>query len=580
VAVRDQESRPAVAAALFLGFAASFAVALLESREALIISRFILRWEFARAASLFAVWMPPLLFAACAASMSMQQERGRRFAQLLRPVLAPALILALLFSAFELTVLPGIRRTQKSYESLSRLFQDALEEAEEALQARDIPRAQERIALCGAIDSREIEYKILNEKIQKAFLETERASESLKTPPPPAAAASDSGSSAYEFYRKAQGYYRQGDYYSAHWYAGKALLLDASRRDARLLQAEAWEKITSSAENPADKARADFYSSKARGYALLQSGDYLGAYRVFTDLSRVNPKDPDVIRYKKESLDRLSETSFFADDYRRAFASAGVDDFAVRIVRGDIYHILYASKVASAGPFLYFEEFEYLQADPGGPILHIRAPYARLREVPPLGAGGNEKNGEGITSVVSLRRVERNSPREVTQPQYVLGESSPPGRAVIEIPMRFEDLSVLLDLRDETRRIPFLQLMSGSKIAERYGWDPSPYRLETALRISIPVFLVILVLLGTAIGARFRRDEEPGQLRMILALPLLTLLASVPLNAANHAGQYLLAKLYAALPPAGAIAAWTGFLAALLTVSLLAVGRLGVHAPD
>jgi len=512
--------------------------------------------------------------------MSLHQERGLRFAHLIRPILAPALVLALLFSTFELTVLPGIRRTQKSYESLSRLFQDALKDAEEALQARDIPRAQERVALCGAIDSREITYKLLNEKIQKAFLEAERESDSEKIIRSPAPAPSDFGSSAYEFYKKAQKYFQQGDYYSAHWYAGKALILDASRRDARLLQAEAWEKITASAEDPADKARAEFHARKARGYILLQSGDYLGAYRAFTDLNKEKPKDPDIIRYKKESLDRLSETAFFADDYRRAFASESVDTFAVRVVQGEMHHILYASRVAPVGPFLYFEEFEYLQTTPDGPVLHIRAPYARIREVPSIKTKGDGANDASRSSIVSLRRVERNSPRDVTYPQYILGRSSPPGEAVIEIPMDFEDLSILLDLKDETQRISFLRLISGSKIAEKYGWDPSPYRLETALRISIPVILVVIVLLGTAIGARFRRDEEPSSLRMIVTLPVLTLLASVPLNAANHTGHYLLAKLYAIFPAAGALMAWAGFLGALLVISLLAVGRLGVHAPD
>jgi hypothetical protein len=67
---------------------------------------------------------------------------------------------------------------------------------------------------------------------------------------------------------------------------------------------------------------------------------------------------------------------------------------------------------------------------------------------------------------------------------------------------------------------------------------------------------------------------------MILTLPVLSLLASVPLNAANLAGQRILARLYSALPAAGAMAAWMGFLAALLAISLLDVGWLGVHVYD
>ncbi len=580
MAVRDSESRSAVAAAVLLGFAAAFAAALIEYRSSEIIGRFAVSWELSRAASLLAGWMPSLLFAACAASMSLHREQGLRFAELLRPVLVPALVLALLFSALELTVLPGIRRAQTSYESLSSLFRDALTEAEAALKAGDIPRAQERIALGGAIDSTEGAYKLLNERVQQAFLKAKQTSDPgaarKPSPPPPP----DTGASAYEFYRRAQGYFKQGDFYSAHWYAGKSLILDPSRRDARQLQAEAWERITASAENPADKARAAFHERKAAAYALLQSGDYLEAYRAFTDLNREDPKDSDVVRYRKESLDRLAETAFFAEDYRRAFAGGSRTGFAVRLVEGGIDHVLFASRVAVAGPFLYFEEFEYMTAGSEGPILHVRAPYARLRGLSPGVPARPGTETAPPASAVSLRMVERGSPREASQPRYLKGRPAPPGQTLLVLPMDFEALSILLDLQDEAGRIPFFRLVAGARLAPRYGFDPSPYRMETALRISIPVMLMTLVLLGTALGARFRREEEPGRLRMMLTLPLLAFLASIPLSAAGRAGHYLLTRLFETLPPAGAVAVWTGFLCSLLALSLLAVGRLGVHASD
>ncbi len=572
----DRRAGSAVAVSVFLGFTAAFVLALLEFRGSNIIGRFALRWELARAASLLAAWMPPLLFAACAASMSLHTERGLRFSQLVRPVLVPALVLALLFSGLELTILPSVRRIQLSYESLSALFLDAMEEAEEALKAGNIPRAQERVALCGAIDNTETSYKLLNERIQKAFLQSERQRSAPGEVRAPERIAPDSGASAYEFYRRALRYFQEGDYYSAHWYAGKAVILDPSRRDARLLQADAWKKITSFSEDPADRARAEFHARKAHAYSLLQSGDYLGSYRAFTDLARENPKDPDISRYRKESLERLSETTFFADDYRRAFAGRSADAFAVRISLEDSDHVLFASRVARAGSFLYFEEFEYLRADARGPALHVRAPYAQLRGIP----GGESRKDAARSSTVSLRRVERNAPREATLPEYLAGSPGPAGQAVLEVPLDFESLSTLLTLREETLSVPFSTLLEGSRIAERYGWDSSPYRLETALRISIPFVLVALALLGTAMGARFRRDEEPGQLRLILTLPLLTFLASVPLEAGNRAGQHVLARLFAGLPPPGAMAAWVVLLAILLVASLLAAGRLGVHASD
>ena len=577
----DRESRSAVAISLLLGFAAAFVMALLEFRAAHIISRFAILWEVSRAASLLATWMPPLLFAACAASMSLHREPGLRFSQVIRPVLVPALVLALIFSTIELTVLPGIRGAQKSYESLSHLFYDALKEAEEALQAQDIARAQERISLCGAIDSRENTYKALNEKIKRAFLQIERETDSGKTVKTPPAEPSDSGASAYELYVKARNYFRQGDFYSAHWYAGKAVLLDPSRRDARLLQAEAWSKITATSEDPEDRARADFHARKVQAYTMLQSGDYLGSYRAFSNLSKEVPKDADVLRYRKESLDRLSKTAFFADDYRRAFASESIPDFAVRVRRGDVDHIIYAARVAPAGSFLYLEGFEYLQTNEKGPTLHVSAPYARLRglvSAPPKKA--ESKSDEAPSCTVSLRRVERDTPSEATSPRYLIGNSAPTGDAVLELPMDFEALSTLLILRDDPLRVSFFRLVSGAQIAEEYGWDPSPYRFEIALRVSVPLVLVILVLLGTAIGARFRREEEPSRLRMIFILPILTILASVPLNVANAVGKEILSRLYGMLSPAVAMTTWAGFLAILLGISLLAVGRLGVHAPD
>ena len=582
MAVRDSESRSAVAAAVLLGFAAAFAVALVEFRSSDIIGRFALRWELARAASLLAAWMPPLLFAACAASMSLHREQGLRFSELLRPVLVPALVLALLFSALELTVLPGVRRAQTVYESLSGLFRDALSDAEAALEAGDLARAQERVALGGAIDSTENAYKLLNEAIQRAVLRARQSedddSSSRKDPPPPP--APDDGASAYEFYQRALGFYRRGDFYSAHWYAGKSLILDPSRRDARKLQADAWERITSQPANPADKARAEFHERKAAAYALLQSEAYLEAFRAFTDLGREDPGDSDVQRYRKESLDRLAQTAFFAEDFRRAFAGGSKGGLAVRVVEDGIDHVLFASRVAAAGPFLYIEEFEYMSAGAEGPLQHVRAPYARLRGLTGTESERPGKDAPPPASAVSLRMVERGAPGQASRPRYLKGSAVPPDQTVLVLPMDFEALSILLDLQDRAERVPFLRLAAGARIAPAYGIDPSPYRMETALRISIPVMLMTLVLLGTALGARFRRDEEPGRIRMILTLPFLAFLASIPLAAANRVGLYLLTRLFADLPSPGALTVWAGFLAALLALSFLAVGRLGVHASD
>lgn len=580
MAVRDSESRSAVTAAVLLGFVAAFAAALVEYRSSGIIGRFALRWELARAASLLAAWMPPLLFAACAASMSLHREQGLRFAELLRPVLVPALVLALLFAALELTVLPGVRRAQTAYESLSTLFRDALSDAGAALESGDLARARERTALAGAIDPTETSYKLMNERVQRAVLmvrQSENPSASSKDAP---SASQDAGASAYEFYQRALAYYRRGDFYSAHWYAGKSLILDPSRRDARKLQADAWDRITRPPENPEDRSRAAFHERKAAAYALLQAEAFLEAYRAFTDLYRENPGDPDVVRYRKESLDRLAETAFFADDYRRAFAGGTKGSLAVRVVEEGIEHVLFASRVAAAGPFLYMEEFEYMTVRADGPTLHVRAPCARLRGLSSAGSGRGGTNSEPPASAVSLRMVERDSPLQASAPRFLKGSMVPPGSTVLVLPMDFEALSILLDLQDRAERIPFFRLAEGARIAPAYGIDPAPYRMETALRISIPVMLMTLVLLGTALGARFRRDEEPGRLRMMLTLPFLTVLAAIPLAAGGRAGQYLLSRLFADLSPTGASAVWAGFLAAVLALSFLAVGRLGVHASD
>lgn len=578
MAVRDSESRSAVAATVALGFAAAFVTAVVEYRSSDIIARFVIRWELARAASLLASWLPALLFAACAASMSLHREQGLRFAELLRPVLVPALVLALLFSALELTVLPGVRRAQETYESLSSLFRDALSDAEAALEAGDLARARERVSLAGAIDSTENAYKLLNEEVQRSVLRARQSEDPPAREPEPQPLPPDTGASAYELYQRARDYFLRGDFYSAHWYAGKALILDPSRRDARKLQAEAWERITTPVEDPADRARAGFHERKAAAYALLQSEAYLEAYRAFTDLGREDPDDPDVQRYRKESLDRLARTAFFGEDFRRAFAGGGRKGLTVRVSENGTDHVLHASRVAPAGPFLYMEEFEYMSVGTGGPILHVRAPYARLRGLPPSGPG--ESGANAPASAVSLRMVERESPRQASRPRYLRGSSVPPDPAVLVLPMDFEALNVLLDLQDPAERIPFFRLVAGARIAPAYGLDPTPYRMETALRISIPVVLTTLVLLGTALGARFRREEEPGRLRMTLTLPLLAFLASIPLTAAARAGTYLLGRLFADLTPSGALAVWAGFLAALLALSFLAVGRLGVHAPD
>jgi hypothetical protein len=143
-----------VAVSIFIGFVAAFAMALLEFRGARIISRFAVRWELARAASLFATWMPPLLFAACAASMSLYRERSLRFSQLLRPVLIPALVMPCCSPPWKARSC-GNSIGRRILRIPEPPFQDALKEAEWLSRPGHPPRAQERVALCGVIDSGE-----------------------------------------------------------------------------------------------------------------------------------------------------------------------------------------------------------------------------------------------------------------------------------------------------------------------------------------------------------------------------------------------------------------------------------------
>ncbi len=548
-------------ALITLAFVAGFFIALFSLGRSGVLYRFALAWELTSALLYLAAWAPSILLVASALSLE-SSDATDGFSGAAQSVMIPALALAALVSIFYLLIVPGMEERKDRYESQSALFTSSIQLAETALKEMRLEDANRHLIACGAIDQQDERFTLLYDRIQSEIVKAGN----IELNQPDVQATSQSTDKAWQagnkFYLEALEARKEGRYFDAHYLARRSAEIYDKRPEVRQLVDETWrslEKLEPSAE---ELEQAALYKRKLEGYAKLQESDYLGAYRIYSQLSASNPDDLDVSTYLKKSSEGLALISFFIEEDERAFSKSDNISFSIQVKSedGTSTHLA-AARIAISEEAVYFRDAIITKS--GASAVVIRTPFARLHQ-----------------NTLILRAVDRLKPEITWDPVYEsgkpavrAGEAGNPGYA-LSLPFSQEDATTVVRLSGDPKDIPLDSLITATDSVARFGLDMHPLLLELGTRAAYPFMVIMLVLLGAGLGIRFKASEKPGMLKQYLTAPFLVALALAPISTAASIGT-LAAKVFATwIPQALFLPSWLGFMGLCTALTLFIAARI------
>ncbi len=503
-----------------LSFGIFFLVSALRFTSELVLPS--LRWAYALdgAFVLFMDYLLPVHAAAVAvaASLSGGSERApqRTQTQPFNRIAASSLVMFLLLSVaytlvFEITY-PAARRRLTDLQHTTSLARQLRKESEAAQQRGDYRTGLGLANRYLALDPGNGEMQDL-----EGMLESEAAHQA--TPPaPPKPAGEEPGSvlDAQALIMKAQKYFDRQDWFSAHYYAQKASLLDPRRADALRLAAQAAEKLEEAAEpgKGKDAQATALYRQKRDAYMLLSGGDYLQAYYSFVKLAAQYPQDKDIATNLDRASEGLRGVSFFLDEARQVETLPGVEKilFFNGTGPGGIEAVA-LGRMVQAREGTFFIDVEAVRYDAAGNVAwHFTAPYGKLQ------------NG-----TILLRCIDRNRPGVEILPSYSVGTRPAQERAILRIQPTADELPFLSTQQDALADAGPIELWRMRDSLGSLGLSRGALTVELMMKLVMPFAFLILSLLALPFGWAFRprpADGGPSGLAVLL-VPLVPIVLSV-----------------------------------------------------
>ena len=556
-----------------LAFAFFFVYSLAVYSANRVIPSMALRWETAEALKNFFRAIGGLQFLGLAVSLGSSKGRAE---DLVQAAIVPTVILSSLLAAFSILGGPQVEAARARILSTSATFTKSLDAARSNLEGGDLARSRAELSLCLAIAKNDPRLDEMDAKLSIAENNAKKRAQPLPSLELP---QTKDPAAAKDYYLKALAFAEKGDFSSANWYASMASRLDPSYTDARRLAATSWEEMHKRGADPADKAKADFYTRKLEGYGFLRSGDPVAAYRVFKELANAShADDPDVRRYLAESLTETEKIAFFKDEVDSAISASLVPDIFFRVPQGGVaaeqegakskrkpapLRMIAAKDAAWSGGALYFREFEYLDAGPNGPRSLVRSDYAKLTN----------------DGTVFLICVERDRPANVRKPVWSTGPVTGPA-SLLELPLLPESTYRALAARVDPSSLSIFQARKAVGEAKVYGLDERPIIDDLLARSALPFAAFTSAVLGALAGGRFRRRGGAFPKGLYALVPLMAL-ALVPLFLMSARLDSLISQWSARLVsgPSSILLASGIRLVLLLLAVLLMAGARDIDAP-
>lgn len=541
---------------LFLAFGVAFFISLFGIGNSGVLFKYALRWELLSALLILAAWTPAILLVS-SALVTEGLDSSNGFTSVATRSLVPALVMAFVLSIFHLLLVPGIAERKSWYEATSALFEDTLKAAMRLHQSGELQEADRLLVAIRAIAPDEPRYSRLNDQIKQALVD----SHIIPDLSPGTAVDNDADLlfSANRFYLEALAEMEAGRYIEAHYLAKRSAALHPDRVEVRRLVEESWRSMQETGPTPEEKTARSFHERKLVAYSSFAEGDFLTAYRIFNELYAENPDDLDVSNYLDRSAAGLESIAFFLEEDSRAFSRSLERNFSITYAIPNGEFRLQATGTAVSPDGIYFRDLKLARTGPEA--LSLKTPYARLK-------GTN----------LILRAVDHAYPYKVHEAVYSLGGSNPVTRHVISMP--FDESKALMAFRmmGHPTDIPLPVLATGIRQAALFGLPTTPLMIELAMRSAYPFSTVILVLIGVALGYRFRPEQPLGTLRTLMGAPLMVALALVPIELASRVGRFMAEALAFYIPGQLYLPAWLGFLGLCTALSLFLSAHIASHA--
>lgn len=467
-------------------FALFFAVALAGHTATIVVPILALRWELASAGLETIRWFPAVhLLASILAVASVPGETE----EIVVKVAAPAVVISALVAAAALIFGPICESGLDYASASSRRFSDYFQSARLDLDAGRLEASRIDMEILASISAKDPRLDSLKRRLSGLEAKAAKAAaESKETLPDPV--------SAKAALLKARAYYKKGDWYNANWQATLALRLDSSLLEAKRLAALAWEEIgRATGSTPKDEAEAVFFAEKFRGYSLLQSEDFIGAWRVFSTLAATHPDDPEVKRYLRSSLAGIDRTAFYRDEADDAFAAASVPRFFLRYRDAGRERIIAAVDSGWTDGAGYFKDVEFLDVAADGTALLVRAPWAKA-------TGGR----------LFFVAADRSTPGNAFRPEafsIAAGASSAEARSVtapasVEIGLKASELQLVAEARRHPASLRMTDVFSALSKTANWGMTSETLVTDIVSRIGTPFASFGTAIVGLLLGLRFR----------------------------------------------------------------------------
>jgi len=481
-----------------------------------------LRWTYAldNAFVLFIDYLLPVHAAAIAVAASLsgtQQESPRPgspagpFNRLVASSLVTFLLLSAAYTlAFEITY-PAARHRLLELQHATRLARQLRTQSEAAEQNRDYRTSLGLVSRYLAIDpgSREMQDR-------KVALESLAARQAAPPAPPrPAGEEASATLDAQVLVEKAQYYFDRQDWFSAHYYAQRASLLDPRRTDALRLAAQASEKLSEATAPGAarDTQGAALFQQKREAYLLLSGGDYLGAYYAFAKLAAQYPQDKDVATYLGRASEGLQSVSFFLDEAQRVEPLPGVEQILfLNGSRPDGMEAVAIARMVQAREGTYFLAIEAVHYDAAGNVTwHFTAPFGKLQD-----------------NTIILRCIDRNRPDIQFLPVYSQGARPAQERAILPLQISEDEMPFLSIQRGALADAGPVELWRMRRSPGSFGLSRDALTVELMMKLVMPFAFLILSLLALSFGWAFRARSGTGPSGLaVLLVPLVPIVLSV-----------------------------------------------------
>jgi hypothetical protein len=453
-----------------------------------------------------------------------------RLMSAIRSILMTVVVLGVLNGIWFAVFGPVVERNLDRMEYRSRVAREARSEAARLhdLQAYDDAVALLRLyrSIVGASPELDDEIEKMAVEAGQARLQRRQASAVGELPEMPRA-FEVRNLSVPELVRRAREALEEGSYYTAHYYAGVAAEQSPTvRTDALRLQSQALNAIEAGIRRAEEDSTRSFFDAKLSAYQLLQRGDddpqaLIESYYRFDELSRQDPNDPDVQRYRSEAFERMQQIAFFTDEAVEAERLPGFTNIIFfNRYTPDLRELIVVDRIvrATSGDFFFGVEVMRTGAE-GDTVIHYRAPY-----------------GKQIGEMLVLRAVDRvgdpgDPAASTTGPTFFLnddmvaaGDSSSRAGSPEIFPLTIDtaDLIRIAGTAAAIDTVNLPDLLRSPAALEAAGQSPNAALQELVRRILRIGGFFILGFYGISVGWRYRSHYlGKPPVPILLMVPLL-----------------------------------------------------------